>query len=169
MTYCIAEQWWHGPLTLWFVIKSSYSAPRYIFSSTNFSITTDFSPFFRPFYIPVPYDSVVDSKQKMHLFKNHQKTSNFIIKTLKNVPVPGISYIFCIKYALKCHENAFLIVGIVEETIFKAGFETGSVTFISQRGSGSESVSRTRTKMGSGSGKKSFGSTTLPYEVPVPV
>jgi hypothetical protein len=50
---------------------------------------------------------------------------------------------------LKYYENAFFIVGIVKERIFRVGSKTGSVTFNSQRGSRSESE------------KNSFGSTTL--------
>jgi hypothetical protein len=52
------------------------------------------------------------------------------------------------------HKKAFLIVGIVNERIFRVGSETGSVTFSSQRGSEYGSGSKTPTKMGSRSRKK---------------
>jgi hypothetical protein len=38
-------------------------------------------------------------------------------------------HIFFKKYAKKYHENAFFIVSIVKERIFRVGSETGSVTF----------------------------------------
>jgi hypothetical protein len=39
------------------------------------------------------------------------------------------SNIFFKQYALKRHEKAYFIVGIVKERIFIDGSETGSVTF----------------------------------------
>jgi hypothetical protein len=52
-----------------------------------------------------------------------QKSSknNFIIMTLKKVNLT-----FSLK-SIKYHENAFFIVGIVKERIFRVGSETGSV------------------------------------------
>jgi hypothetical protein len=38
--------------------------------------------------------------------------------------------IFFKKYAVKCHENDFFLVGIVKERIFRVGSETGDVTFL---------------------------------------
>jgi uncharacterized FlgJ-related protein len=73
-------------------------------------------------------DSDPDPKQKMHLIKNHPKIiknkqfDNYDNKKRK-------SNIFFKKYAPKCHEKAFFIVGIVKERIFIVGSETGSVTY----------------------------------------
>jgi hypothetical protein len=75
-------------------------------------------------------DSDPDPKQEMHLIKNHLKIiknkqfDNYDIKKRQ-------SKIFFKKYryALKYHENAFFMVGIVKEKIFRVGSETGSVTF----------------------------------------
>jgi hypothetical protein len=65
----------------------------------------------------------------MHLIKDHlkiiKKLSNLIIMTLKKRK----SNIFFKKYALKCPENAFFIVGMVKKRILMVGSETGSVTF----------------------------------------
>jgi hypothetical protein len=60
-------------------------------------------------------------------YQKSSKISNLIIMPLKNVNLT-----FSLKstwYALKYHENAFFIVGIVKERIFRVGSETGSVTF----------------------------------------
>jgi hypothetical protein len=73
-------------------------------------------------------DSDPDPKQEMHPIKNH-------IKIIKNKQFDNYDIkkrsanIFFKKYALKYHENAFFIVGIVKARIFRVGSETGAVTF----------------------------------------
>jgi hypothetical protein len=85
---------------------------------------------------PDPYLEAMDSdpKQEMHLIKNHlkiiQKISNLIITRYRYDIKKTVNYnIFFKKYALKCHEKAFFIAGIVKEGILIVGSETGSVTF----------------------------------------
>jgi hypothetical protein len=68
----------------------------------------------------------------MHLIKNNLKIIKKI-KKIDNYDFKNVNPTFSLKsrylYALKCHKNAFFIVVIVKERIFRVGSETGPVTY----------------------------------------